>query len=132
MRTLRRVRCNERRQLLGELSGYSFQGPNGIALDPAGNIYVVGRSNSASLRGSTDANAGGHDGFVAMLDNYNGSLLWTRMFGTPGEEKGLSAKADFFGNVFVGGYTAGNMLGLRNAGATDAYVIKYDINGVRR
>jgi len=115
-----------------QFGGAGNDEPISTAINPAGNIYVVGRTSSGSMTGSNQVNQGGHDGFVTMLDNYNGLLVWTRMVGTTGEEKALSARTDFFGNVYVGGFTPGNMLDLTNNGATDAFLIKYDINGNRQ
>jgi len=58
-----------------------------------------------------------------------GAALWVRQFGSSASDVASSVSADASGNVFVAGLTSAALPGQRSAGATDAYVRKYDANG---
>jgi hypothetical protein len=58
----------------------------------------------------------------------SGNELWTRQYGTSGEDRAWGIAADGTG-VYVGDRTDGALLGQSNAGSTDAYVRRYDPNG---
>lgn len=100
----------------------------GIALDAAGNVYVVG-----STRGGLDNNVNAAPGaatadvFLSKFDS-EGRWLFTRQFGTPADDAGNCVGADAAGNVFVAGSTKGSLDGT-NSGATDAFVTKSDGSG---
>jgi hypothetical protein len=97
----------------------------GVAVDRAGNVYVTGFS-VGSLSGQPTA--GGPDTFVRKYDS-SGRELWTRQFGSPGEDLAYSAAVDGVGHVYVTGLTAGTLPGQVSAGGVDAYVRKYDRDG---
>ena len=71
---------------------YDF--PNAIAVDAAGNVVVTGNSNN--------------DMYTAKYAATNGTLLWERRLHGPGssESEGRSLALDFNGNVVVTGYSA--------------------------
>jgi len=94
----------------------------GVSADILGNVFISGYTN-----GELVATFGAEDAFVAMYDAA-GSLQWTRQLGTFAEDHGLAASVDGLGNVYISGYTAGN-LGGPNAGATDAFISKFDAAG---
>ena len=64
----------------------------------------------------------------------SGTRQWTRLSGTTGgDESGWSAVAvDGSGNIYVTGYTSGNLDGETNAGGSDAVLIKYNSSGTRQ
>jgi hypothetical protein len=99
-------------------------------LDPH---YATGRSVSADglgnvhISGTFEDNAGHTYAFVNMY-NAAGNLLWTRLLGTGSYDISLGASADGLGNVYISGSTHGN-LGGPNAGPSDAFVAKYDVEG---
>lgn len=99
-----------------------------IALDSSGNLYVAGFS-----LGDVDgeANAGGQDVLVAKFDN-NGDKVWVRLLGTAEDEYGTGIGVDQDANVYVTGYTFGNLGGQTNTGQTDAFVAKYDTAGTQQ
>lgn len=95
----------------------------GAATDGFGNVFVAGYT-TGSLAGT---NAGSLD---AVLIKYqaDGTLLWKRQLGSAGDDIANSVAADAAGNVYIAGYTSGN-LGATNAGSPDAYLAKYDSDG---
>ena len=97
----------------------------GVALDPGGNVYVAGRTNG-ELPGQTST--GPRDAFVRKYGP-DGDELWTRQFGTSGDDDVREIAVDAEGNVYVGGQTSGILPGQTSAGDTDAFVRKYDSNG---
>jgi uncharacterized protein YccT (UPF0319 family) len=115
------------------LSGGTAQG-NATATDAAGNVYLVGTFNSATLAiGSvTLTRIGGQNAFVAKY-NAAGTVLWARNFGGSGAESfGQGLAVDGAGNVYVSGYFTGANLttpALTMIGVNDAFVLKLDASG---
>lgn len=101
---------------------------NDVTTDEAGNVYLAGYA-LGDLDGNI--NAGGWDLFVVKYDT-NGTRLWTQCMGTPADDLAMGVAVDQSGNVFVAGYTAGDLDGNVNAGGQDLFVVKYDTNGVRQ
>ncbi|MDQ3956618.1 MAG: hypothetical protein M3285_13855, partial [Actinomycetota bacterium] len=95
----------------------------GVAATPAG-IYVAGYAESV-LPGESSAGAG--DAFVRKYD-VDGNVVWTRQFGSASEDfaSGVAATS---GGIYVAGDTRGVLPGESSAGAEDAFVRKYDIDG---
>uniref|UniRef100_B8HS32 Hemolysin-type calcium-binding region n=1 Tax=Cyanothece sp. (strain PCC 7425 / ATCC 29141) TaxID=395961 RepID=B8HS32_CYAP4 len=96
---------------------------NGVATDKYGNIYIAGYT-YGGLNGN---NKGGSDAFVAKY-NSAGNLLWTRQLGTPANDSATGVVSDKYGNVYITGFTSGNLLGT-NKGGSDAFVAKYNSGG---
>jgi len=99
---------------------------NDVAADAAGNIYVVGHTDG-NLEGF---NSGSMGAFVRAYDS-EGSLRWTRQFGTDGVDHANGVATDGEGNVYIAGSTVGS-LGAPSAGFWDAFVRSYDGNGALR
>ena len=95
----------------------------GIAINATG-VYVAG-STDGPLPGSTGV--GLWDAFVRKYDA-NGNALWTRQFGTAGNDGANGIAVDSTG-VYVVGYTDGAFPGTTRRGYDDAYIRKYDVNG---
>jgi hypothetical protein len=77
-----------------------------IALDPSGNVIVVGKfsSYSAQFGAYTLNNAGPNfDLFVAKLNGVTGQWLWASRAGGPGEEAASALKIDASGDAYVSG-----------------------------
>jgi hypothetical protein len=81
-------------------------------------------STEGDLGGS---NQGGFDVSLRKLDPA-GNLVWTKQFGTSGDDRSRSLSTDPMGNVYTAGFTTGSLGGL-NAGAYDAFVSKHDASG---
>lgn len=104
-----------------------YDGGTSVAVDSAGHAYIAGRT-QGNLGGQ---NAGFNDAFVTKYDA-SGSLLWTQQIGTLKHEYCLGAAVDNAGNVFISGYTYGNLGGTNPdpTGTTpDAFLTKYDTSG---
>lgn len=91
--------------------------------DKNGNIYVSGKTTGAM----DGQNFGKNDGFITKIDS-SGNSVWTRQFGTGGEEDILWSAIDDPGNVYITGSTRG-ILSNKNYGKEDVFVIKYDPTG---
>lgn len=109
------------RQFGSEEVEYAF----GVAVDAAGNVYVVGLTNG-TLPGQT--NAGSVDAFVRKYDAV-GNEVWTRQFGSSALDFAQGVAVDTAGNVYVAGRTAGGLTDQPNTGKEDAFVRKYDASG---
>jgi hypothetical protein len=86
-------------------------------------------SSSAELRCTQgqlmDASCGA--GLVCAFEHCAGG--WTRQLGTAGYDEAASVSVDGAGNVIVLGITNGALTATANAGSTDIFVRKYDVNG---
>ncbi|BAZ08805.1 hemolysin-type calcium-binding region [Calothrix sp. NIES-4071] len=96
-----------------------------VKTDSIGNIYATGWT----LGDLAGKNAGSFDVWLAKYDT-NGNQQWINQFGTSGDDavymNGLSVDSN--DNVFLAGYTDGN-LGGENSGGYDSWVAKFDSNG---
>ncbi|MGI6416679.1 MAG: SBBP repeat-containing protein [Thermoguttaceae bacterium] len=93
---------------------------SGICVDSNGNIYVAGTTIYDPYTGATDA-------FVSKYQA-DGTLVWTKQTGTAAGHWASGVCVDSSGNIYMSGYTAGNLDGM-NAGGDDAFVRKYDTYG---
>lgn len=101
-----------------------------VAMDPAGNAYLIGRfAGSAAFGGTTLNSLGQADVFVARLDP-TGAVAWARRFGGAGEDSGRSLLVDPEGRVYVGGSFAETatfgVFDLTSRGGRDAFVARLD------
>lgn len=94
-----------------------------LSVDHLGNVYLTGPTFGA-LGGP---NAGANDSFLAKYDT-TGNLLWTRQWGSSGEDFSRGVAADVLGNIYITGGTNG-ALGSSNLGGYDAFVSKFDSSG---
>ena len=61
--------------------------------------------------------------------NTSGTKQWTRQMGTSSIDAGLSIAIDNSSNIFIVGYTAGELDGNFNSGSDDYFILKYDSSG---
>jgi hypothetical protein len=102
----------------------------GSAADDAANAIAVARLGVAVV-GSTlgalgQSSAGGSDAFVRLF-NTDGTLVWSRQFGTAADDGAYGVALDRTG-VYVTATSSG-ALASTNLGATDGYVQKLDAVG---
>jgi len=88
------------------------------------NAYVVGRT-FGTFPG--EAGAGDSDAFVSKFDG-DGDLIWTRQFGSPGEDVAFQVAADVDG-AYVVGRVCGSLPDASSVGGCDAFVRRYDPAG---
>ncbi len=110
-------------QLLGAAGAVT--GAYKIAVDND-NIYVTGYT-EGSLDGQTLT--GIRDLFLVKYST-NGVKQWTRLLGAGGAEtKSYGIVLDPSGNIYLTGYTTGNLDGLAKTGTADLFIVKYNANG---
>ena len=90
----------------------------GIATDANRNVYATGYT----LGALAGPNAGGADAFIRSYDR-NGSLRWTRQFGTSSSDfaRGIATDTN---NVYTTGETSGALTG-SSAGGVDVFIRSY-------
>jgi len=101
----------------------------GVAADGRGGAVVAGLISGGALPGQTYH--GGGDAFVRSY-RADGSVHWTRQFGSAQGDQANRVALDDSGNVFVIGSTAGGLPGQTKVGRDDTFVRSYDQNGNER
>lgn len=112
--------------------------------DAFGNVYIGGTT--ASTAGTVIATTGSHqstlsggvnDGFLAKFNN-TGLRLWSTYYGGSANEEINACSVDVSGNVYAAGASAsssGIASGghqMSNNGGGDAFLVKFDANGIRQ
>ena len=110
------------RQWMTQQGSPDFDIAEALAIDEAGDIYVVGRT-EGEIAGRS---AGGEDLFVLKYAS-DGSPVWRRQLGTVGRDRAY-AVVTTTSAVFVAGFTTG-ALGDQHAGKQDAFLARYDTEG---
>jgi hypothetical protein len=117
---------------------------DGIASDSNGNIFITGFTLSinsiATLGAHQFTYSGGSygDAFVVKFDS-NGVRQWGTYYGGNYADYGTGIVCDVNGNLFVSGYTgssnaistSGVHQNVFGGGSYDAFIVKFDNNGVR-
>jgi hypothetical protein len=106
----------------------------GIAVDSSGNVLVTGVfTGTADFGGGPLTSAGGDDIFIAKYAGNNGGHLWSRRFGSTGQDRGYAVGVDAADDIIVTGYFGGSVdFGggpLASAGGTDVFLAKYAAAG---
>ncbi len=112
----------------------------GIAIDVAGNVFVVGSTNGVF---KDNTNAGGYDSVVIKFLSSSGTVAWARQIGSTKVVDGSVIDVDVDGNAIVldnkgsalvTGTTNGDIFdGISNSGfGFDAFLMSYDTNGVKQ
>jgi len=102
----------------------------GIALDSAGDPYVVGWTRGRFPRqtelGRRTAFAR-QDAFVQKYDQ-EGNALWTRQFGSKDPQAASSVALGQGGVLYVAGETIGSLLGQTHLGEVDAFLVRLEVD----
>jgi hypothetical protein len=112
---------------------YSFYGPGnsalGIAVDPAGNVYICG---------SAEQSQGSGEAYVAKFNATGTALIYANRFGAfHGNDVASAIAVDAAGSAYVTGSTAGSfpegpfptINPIQATGFNDAFVTKFDAAG---
>ncbi len=107
---------------------------NAIATDTKGNCYITGDfEGTAEFGKKTIAGLGGKDIFVAKF-SADGRIEWLKRGGSAtGDDHAAAIAVDTSDNVYVTGYFSGladfGKTTLKNMGADDIFLVKYDRDG---
>lgn len=119
------------------LGGSGDDVASGVTVDPSGNVYVVGWTNSPSfLEGPpSPLSQGNLDAFVAKFNANGFSLDYLTYLGGAGLDRGTDIAVDSAGNAYITGVTtstdlpAVNPLQGRNQGNSDAFIVQLAPDG---
>ena len=119
------------------LGGSSSDSGNGIAVDAAGNAYVVGDTTSVNFPASgwQSANRGGQDAFVAKLSADGSRLTYSTYLGGSSTDHGAAIAVDATGEAWIAGSTWSADFPVANAfqsalgGGQDAFVARLAADG---
>lgn len=129
------------------LGGSALDFTDGIAVDPAGNVYVTGATASRDfpirnpLPGQATPSGGFSDAFVTKFSRGGTSIIFSTYLGGLATDEGQGIATDPFGFAYVTGYTASTnfpitfnasqpLLNLTNeTGSFDAFLTKFSPDG---
>jgi hypothetical protein len=98
-----------------------------VVVDSLNNVYVTGSS-----EGGLDGNASSGQGDIFLSKFYdNGTKQWTQQLGTSGYDGGYGVTVDNSSNIYITGYTRGDLDGNTLSGSdSDMFILKYNSDGV--
>jgi hypothetical protein len=105
----------------------------GVAVDSMQDVYLTGYV-SIQLDPSGGPHLGGTDAFLMQFDGNSGATLWTRQFGTTGNDRAFGIAIDRNRAMevqYVVGETFGALDGNPNLGGYDAFMAQFDPFGDR-
>ena len=62
----------------------------------------------------------------------SGTKQWTKQLGTSSIDWGRGVTTDSSGNIYVTGYTTGDLDGNTSSGLQDIFLVKYDSSGTKQ
>ena len=110
------------------LEGLDSEVSTVTAWTPAGDLLVGGYTES-HLEGQL--HSGKEDVFLAKFDS-EGILLWLSQFGTPENERPLALAIGKAGQIYVTGYTEGQMDGAKYNGGRDIFLVQFNRDGEKQ
>lgn len=120
------------------LGGTLADETSSVAVDPSGNVYIVGSfKDKVPFSSNTLVSSGDYDVFLVSFDPSGAPRSWHKTFGGTDVDKGQRVVTDKSGNVIItGSYTGkvsfgGNPLPTSSSGV-NAFVASYDSNGNHR
>lgn len=121
------------------LGGDRYDDATAVAVDSAGNIFVVGRTESrdfgAKPVGTFNTSSALPRAYVNKYSPDGKQILWSQLIGSNGNTYGYAVAVDKEGNVLVAGTTGGPNLALMKPvqdkilGTNTAFVMKFDNEG---
>jgi hypothetical protein len=110
----------------------SAQNATGVAVDTAGNVYIIGWYTGSVDFDSGFVTANNYDVVVAKYSP-TGAPMWSKVLGGSSTDEGVGIAVDGTGNVYVTGVFAATVdFGggpLTSAGGFDVFLAKYTTNG---
>jgi len=107
--------------------------PNGMVLDSAGNLIVVGGfGGTVDFGGGGRTSAGLGDGFVVALNKANGQRLWDRTYGSSMDDGVVQIVRGPSDALYLTGYFSGMVdfgAGPVNGGAASSFLLSLDKSG---
>jgi hypothetical protein len=117
------------------LGGSEDQAALSVAVDPEGNVLVVGEflGQMSVGGGNTLTSAGGNDMFVAKYGGLDGDHIWSRRFGDGLDQSARGIAVTKAGHAFITGSIAGTVdfdsTSLTSAGSFDVFLLDLDAEG---
>jgi len=119
------------------LGGNGADTANGIAVDAAGNSYVVGDTTSTNFPATAFQTGyhGSQDAFITKISPSGGSLVYSTYLGGSGADHGAAIAVDSSGAAYVTGSTCSADFPVANAfqrsiaGGSDAFIARLSSNG---
>ena len=106
-----------------------------VASDANGNVFISGKfEQTIDIEGvdSTLVSAG-HADIMFTKYNSDGTMVWTKHFGSYGEDNVFDSKCDSEGNIILSGYFEGTVtfdtITLTSWGKTDMMILKFNPDG---
>lgn len=115
------------RQWTKEFGTSNWDIATGIAIDQSDNIYITGNT-GGSLDGVTTGRR--MDFFIAKFDS-SGNRIWLKQCGTVEEDEAYGIAVDGSNNIYVTGFTSGDLDGNTLKRLHDIFITKYNSNGAR-
>jgi Bacterial Ig domain/Beta-propeller repeat len=119
---------NGTQQWLKQLGTTESEFASGVAVDASNNVYITGQT-GGSFPGNS--NVGYFDGLLMKFDA-NGSQRWVKQFGSDNDDYVHGVAVDVTGNAYITGETRGSFRGNSSAGASDVFLLKFDVNGTQQ
>lgn len=119
------------------LGGSADDKGNGIAIDGASNLYIVGQTSSGNfpvLNPAQATSGGNYDGFIAKVSNA-GAKVYATFLGGGADDRGTGIAVNSANEAYVTGFTLSsnfptvNPIQIANGGGADAFLAKLDSAG---
>jgi hypothetical protein len=119
------------KQWTKQLGSSSTDYANGVAVDSSGNVYATGHT-WGGLDGSNAGAGNGSTDLIVVKYNSSGTKQWTKQLGSSWYDWAEGVAVDSSDNIYVTGWTRGDLDGNSSAGGSDLFVVKYNSSGERQ
>jgi hypothetical protein len=115
------------------LGGTGTDEGNGIAIDPANNVYISGTTTNGTfpLKGQAQTNYGGgtRDITITKINPFTAEMIYSTIWGGTGDDFARGIVVDELGSAYLTGYATNNTFPTRNrlrasGGGTECFVMK--------
>jgi len=142
------------RQWLQQFGTDAWEEARSIAVDDAGHVYLGGQTKGwlgetyagdyqdwagdfdtwfqarhGDRSGLGGVYRGEGDVWVAQLDSATGTANWKRLLGTAATDGAMDVVTDGAGNVYLTGFTRGELVEDAQVGGSDVFAAKYNVDG---